>query len=74
MIGRMWSWGLWIWKTMECFKWSLMGYPSKNMKEFATDLMCVDMAHEVSVENFNMWPRDCFLVVSIFFPCLESLP
>jgi hypothetical protein len=31
------------------------------MEDFVTesDLNCADMAQEVSVENFNMWPRDC---------------
>ena len=66
---------------MECFKWGLMGYPSRNMEDFVTesDLNCADLAQEVSVENFNMWPRDCFcgiLVknVATFCPCLKSLP
>ena len=47
---------------MECFKWGLMGYPSRNMNDFVTesDLNCADLAQEVSVENLSMWPRDCF--------------
>ena len=51
------------------------------MKDFVTesDLNCADLAQEVSVENFNMWPRDYFcgiLVknVATFCPCLKSLP
>ena len=51
------------------------------MKDFVTesDLNCADLAQEVSVENFNMWPADCFcgiLVknVAAFCPCLKSLP
>ena len=66
---------------MECFKWDLMGYPSRNMEDFVTesDLNCADLAQEVSVENFYMWPRNCFcgiLVknVATFCPCLKSLP
>ena len=44
-----------------------------------SDFNCVDLAQEVSVENFNMWPRDCFcglLVkdVATFCPYLKSLP
>jgi len=47
---------------VECFKWDLMGYPSSNMEDFVTenDLNCGNLAQRVSVENFNMWPRDCF--------------
>ena len=49
---------------MECFNLGLMGYPSRNMEDFAAeyDLNCVDLAQEVSVKNFRMWPRDCFVV------------
>ena len=56
-FGRMWIWGLWIWKAVECFKWGLTGYPSRNMEDFATesDLNCEDLAQVVSVEkNFSM--------------------
>ena len=40
----------------------LMGYPSKNMEDFVTesDLKCANLDQSVSVENFSMWPRDCF--------------
>ena len=56
LFGRMWVWELWIWKAIECLKWGLMGYSSRNMEDFVTksDLNCVDLAQEVSVENFNM--------------------
>jgi hypothetical protein len=81
LFGRMWVWELWIWKAIECLKWGLMGYSSRNMEDFVTksDLNCVDLAQEVSVENFKMWPRDCFcgiLVknVATFCPFLKSLP
>ena len=54
---------------MECFKWGLMGCPSRNMDDFVTesDLNCADLAQEVSVENLSMWPRDCFygMLVSV---------
>jgi hypothetical protein len=48
---------------VECFKWDLMGYPSRNMENFVPEsgLNWVDLAQEVSVENVNMWPRDSFL-------------
>jgi hypothetical protein len=44
-----------------------------------SDFNCVDLAQEVSVENFNMWPRDCFCgslvkTRATFCPCLKSLP
>jgi hypothetical protein len=66
---------------VECFKLGLMGYPSRNMEDLATesDLNCVDLAQGVSVENFNMWPGDCFCDILVknvitFPPCLKSLP
>jgi hypothetical protein len=31
LFGRIW--GLWIWNTVECFKWDLIGYPSRNMED-----------------------------------------
>jgi hypothetical protein len=55
-----------------------MGYASRNMEDFVTEsgLNCADLAQEVSVENFNMWPRDYLggiLVknVATFCPCLR---
>ena len=79
LFGGMWILGLW--KAVECFKLGLMGYPSRNMEDLVAeyDLSCADLAQEVSVENFRMWPRDCFcgiLVknVAAFGPCLKSLP
>jgi hypothetical protein len=57
-----------------------MAYPSRNMEDFVAeiDLNCEDLAQEGSVENFNMWPKDCFcgiLVknVAAFYPCMKSL-
>ena len=62
LFGRMWVLRLWIWKAVECFNLGLMGHSSRNMDDFATesDLNCADLAQEVSVENFNIWPTDCF--------------
>ena len=82
LFGRMWILGLWIWKAVECFKWGLMGHPSRNMEDFVagSNLNCVDLAQEISKEkNFSMWHKDCFcgiLVknVATFCPCLKSLP
>ena len=44
-----------------------MGHPSRNMEDFVaeSDLNCADLAQEVSVENFNMWPRDRFCDILI---------
>jgi hypothetical protein len=49
----------------------LMGYPSKNMKDFVaeTDVNCADLAQENLVEkNFSMWyfgeECGCFLPLS----------
>jgi hypothetical protein len=49
---------------VECFKWGLISYPGRAMEDFVTesDLNCMHLAQEVSVKNFNMWPRDCFVV------------
>ena len=49
LFKRMWILGLWIWKAVECFKWGLMGHPSRNMKDFVagSDLNCVDLAQEI---------------------------
>jgi len=51
-----------------------MGYPNRNMEDFATesDLNCIDLAQEVSVEK----PLHGILMknVAIFFPCFKSLP
>jgi hypothetical protein len=80
LFGRMWILGLWIWKAVECFKWGLMGHPSRNMEDFVTvsDLNYVVLAQEVSEEkNFRLWHRDCFCGILVknvvaFCPCLES--
>jgi len=77
LLGRMWILRLWIWKSVEGFKCGLMGYLRRNMEDFVTesDLNCVDLAQEVSVENFNMWTRNYFLwhyeEHSCFLPCLR---
>jgi hypothetical protein len=81
LFERMWIWGLWIWKAVECFKWSLMGHPSRDMEDFVpgNNLNCVDLAQEISKKNFIIWHKDCFcgiLVknVATFCPSLKSLP
>jgi hypothetical protein len=64
LFERMWILGLCIWKAMECFKWGLMGHPSRNMEDFVagSDLNCIDLAQEISKEkNFRMWHKDRFL-------------
>ena len=49
---------------MKCFKWGLVGYLNRNMEDFVTenDLNYADLFQEVSMENFSMWPGDCFVV------------
>jgi hypothetical protein len=82
LFERMWILGLWIWNTVECFKWGLMGSPSRNMEDFVagSNLNCDDPVLDISKEkNFRMWHKDCFcgiLVknVAAFCPCLKSLP
>jgi hypothetical protein len=51
---------------VECFKWGLLGYLSRNIEDSVTesDLKCAIQVQEILVEkNFSMWLRDCF-----FFP------
>ena len=82
LFERMWVLGLWIWKAAECFKWGLMGHPSRNMEDFVagSNLNCVDLAQEISKEKiFSMWHKDCFcgilvMNVATFCPCPKSLP
>ena len=81
LFERMWIFGLWIWNSVEYFKWGLMGHPSRNMEDFVagSNLNYVDLAREISKENFRMWHKDSFcgiLVknVTTFCPCLKSLP
>jgi hypothetical protein len=39
--------------AVECFKWGLMDYPSRNIEDFVAEWLV--LAQEVSVEkNFNM--------------------
>ena len=35
LFERMWIFGLWIWNSVECFKWGLMGHRSRNMESFS---------------------------------------
>ena len=64
----------------ESFKWSLMGYPSRNMKIFVakTDVNYADLTQKVLVENFCIWYRDCLCDNLVknngFCHCLNSLP
>ena len=62
-------------------KWDLIRHPSRNMEDFVagSDLNCIDLAQEISKENFRMWHKYCFcgiLVTNVatFCPCLKSLP
>ena len=33
LFGGMWILKLWVIKAVECFKWGLVGHPSKNMED-----------------------------------------
>ena len=61
LFGGMWIWGLM--KAVECFKWGLIGHPSRDMEDIASegDLNCANVTQEFSVENFSIWSKDCFL-------------
>ena len=66
---------------VEGFKWDLMGCPNKNMEDIVTesDLKCAHLDQAASVENFSMWPTDCFCSILVknmaaFCPCPKSLP
>ena len=55
-----------VWKAVECFKWGLMGHPSKNIKDFVAhiDLYYAVLAQDVLVEkNVSIGPRDCFCAI-----------
>jgi hypothetical protein len=41
LFERMWIFGLWIWNSVECFKWGLMGHPSRNMEDFVAVIWAV---------------------------------
>ena len=61
LFRRLWIQELWIWKSVECFKWSLMSQPSRNMEDSVveSDVNCADLTQEASEEkNFSMWHRD----------------
>jgi hypothetical protein len=65
LFERMWILELWIWKAVECFKWGLMGHPSRNMEDLVARryLNSIDLAQVISKEkNFRMWYKDCFVV------------
>ena len=54
---------------MECFKWGLLGYLSRNIEDSVTesDLKCAVLAQEISVEkNFSMCLRDFFFLVAFW--------
>ena len=81
LFERMWILELQIWKAVKCFKWGLMDPPFRNMEDLVagSNLNCVDLAQEISKENFSMWHKECFCgvlvkYVATFCPCLKSLP
>jgi hypothetical protein len=68
LFERMWVLGLWIWKAVECFKWALMGHPSRNMEDFVagSNLNCVDLAQEITKEK-NFLFLFCFFCLFVCF-------
>lgn len=49
---------------VECFKWDLMGHPSRNVEDLVaeSDLNSADLAQEGSEKKkFSVWPRHCFV-------------
>ena len=46
---------LWIWKAIECFKWDLMGHPSKNMENIdaQSDLNYVDHSYNILLKSLH---------------------
>jgi hypothetical protein len=65
LFERMWILGLWIWNAVECFKWGLMGHPSRNMEDFDTgsSLNSVDLAQGILKEKyFRMCHKDRFVL------------
>jgi hypothetical protein len=81
LFGGILTLGLWIRKTVECFKCYLMGHPSRNMEDSGAegDLNCGGLAQEVSEEkNFSLLPRNSSCDISVknvtaFCPCPKSL-
>lgn len=44
LLGGMWTWGLWIRKAVECFKWGLMDYTVRSREDSDAGLMQAMMA------------------------------
>lgn len=65
-----------IWKTVEYFKWSLMGHTGRNMKDTAEgQFNCGDSTKNVLEGGlFSKWSRDYCDILSMnvpaFCPCL----
>lgn len=81
LFDRMWSLGLWIRKTLECYKWDLMGHIKIRKKSSAEGgLSCGNPAQEVSEgKNISKCPKDLYYGilaknVASFCPFQKSLP
>ena len=57
-----WDFG---WKAVECFKWDLMGHPSRNKEDFVSgsDLNCGTLILEVSRRRILLCGQETVLVV-----------
>jgi len=57
--------GMWIRKSVRCFKQCLMDHPSRSTEDSGAenDSKCVGLTQEISEEkNSSIWPRDCFVI------------
>ena len=70
-----WIWGVWIKKAVECFKWGLVGHPSRNIEDTGAEgeLNSGGLAQEVS-KNFRNHSCDILVknVAGCFLPLSEE--
>ena len=82
LFERMWIFELWIWNSVECFKWGLMGHPSRNMEDGGAegDLNCVGLlAQKFQWKRMLVSSAYCFCDIwtknmAAFCHCSKSLP
>lgn len=82
LFERIWTLGVWIRKTIECFNCCLLDYPNRNMVDSGAKCDLINygcLFQGVLQKNVRMCPRDqscCTLVknVTAFCPCLKHLP
>ena len=82
LLEGIYTLGPWIKKAVECSKYCLMGYTSRNLEDSGAKCYLYsrqELHQEVSEEmNFSVLPRDHSYTlvknVADFCPCLKSLP